>query len=160
MEKSNILNQLAKSRQAFLYALEGLSEDQITQVPVEGVWTIKDLLAHLASWEKSCLIPLRTFAAGGNFEPEAIPDHLAWNQEKSQGWQKQSLAEILAEYQSIRDEIVALLDALPESLWAVKLTVPWGGQATLAELCDGLIWHEKIEHLKSIKQWKETGKPR
>jgi hypothetical protein len=75
MNKKETLDQLAESRQIFLQALEGLSEAQIIQDPVEGIWTIKDLLAHLASWEKSCLIPLRAFAARGAFAPEAIPDH-------------------------------------------------------------------------------------
>ena len=160
MDKKEILDHLAESRRTFLQALEGLSEPQIIQVPVEGVWTIKDLLAHLASWEKSCLIPLRTYAAGGAFVPEEIPDHQVWNQAQAQGWQSQSLAEILAEYQSIREEIVALVTALTEAQATVKLPAPWGGEATLAELCGGLIWHEKTEHLKSIFYWKETGKPR
>jgi hypothetical protein len=160
VNKKDTLDQLAESRQTFLHALQGLSEAQITQDPVEGIWTIKDLLAHLASWEKSCLIPLRAYAAGEPFVPEAIPDHQVWNQAQAQRWQAQSLAEILAEYQSIRVEIVALITKLPEAQWAVKLHAPWGGEATVAELCGGLVWHEKTEHLKSIHQWKETGKPR
>jgi uncharacterized damage-inducible protein DinB len=160
MNKIEILDQLAESRQTFLHALEGLSEAQITQDPVEGIWTIKDLLAHLTSWENSCLIPLRAYAAGGSFIPEAIPDHHLWNHAQAQRWQTQSLAEIMAEYQAIRGEFVALVSALPEAKWAAKLPAPWGGEATMAELCSGLIWHEKTEHLKSIHQWKETGKPR
>jgi len=160
MNKKATLDQLAESRQTFLHALEGLSEAQITQDPVEGIWTIKDLLAHLASWEKSCLIPLRAYAAGGAFTPEEIPDHQVWNQAQAQRWQAQSLPQIMAEYQSIRDEIVALVTTLPETQWTVKLQAPWGGEATIPELCSGLVWHEKIEHLKSIHQWKKTGKPR
>jgi uncharacterized damage-inducible protein DinB len=160
MLKKETLDQLAESRQAFLHALEGLSEAQINQVPVEGTWTIKDLLAHLASWEKSCLVPLRSFAAGGAFVPEAIPDHDAWNQKQAQHWQSQTLAETLVEYKSIRDEIAALVAALPDARWDVKLPAPWGGEVTIPELCSGLVWHEKIEHLKSIQHWKQTGKPR
>lgn len=154
------LAQLAESRQVFLHTLQGLSEAQITREPVEGIWTIKDLLAHLASWENCCLVPLRVYAAGGDFIPEAIPDHNAWNHAQSQRWQAQSLAAILADYHAIRDEFVTLAAALPEDRWEVKLPAPWGGEATLEELCAGLVWHEKIEHLKSINYWKETGKPR
>jgi len=160
MHKEETLEQLAESRSTFLQALEGLSEAQITQVPVEGIWTIKDLLAHLASWENSCLIPLRAYAAGEAFVPEAIPDHNAWNQAQSERWQAQSLAEIMANYQSIRDEFVALITTLPEPRSEIKLPAPWGGEATIHELCSGLVWHEKTEHLKSIQHWQETGKPR
>jgi hypothetical protein len=160
MEKTEALTRLAESRQTFLQAVESLSEVQITQIPVEGIWTIKDLLAHLATWEMTCVVPLRAFAAGGEFIPEAIPDHQVWNEAQARGWQTKSLAEILAEYQSIREEIVALITALPVARWEVKLPAPWGGEANVGELCSGLIWHESIEHLKSIQYWKETGKPR
>jgi hypothetical protein len=160
MNKSETLDQLAESRRTFIHTIEGLSETQITQSPVEGSWTIKDLLAHLAAWEKSCLIPLHSYAAGGVFVPEAIPDHLVWNEAQAQRWQGQTLAEIMAEYHDIRKEMVELITALPEDQWTVKLPAPWGGEATVDELCSGLVHHEKTEHLKSIHQWKETGKPR
>lgn len=160
MNKRETLDQLVKSRLVFLHTIDGLSESQISQIPVEGTWTVQDLLAHLATWEKACLLPLRSYAAGGAFIPELIPDDLAWNEAQSQIWRRQSFPEILAEYQAVREEIMALMSALPEDRWAVKLPAPWGGEATLAELCSGLIWHESTEHLKSITQWKDTGKPR
>jgi hypothetical protein len=160
MSKTETLNRLAESRQAFLLAIEGLSEDQITQIPVEGIWTIKDLLGHLATWEMTCVVPLRSYVAGGEFIPGTIPDHQVWNEAQARGWQVKSLAEILAEYQSIREEMVALVTALPEAQWEAKLPAPWGGKANVGELCNGLIWHESTEHLKSIQYWKETGKPR
>ena len=114
MNKSETLDQLTESRRTFIHAIEGLSEAEITQSPVEGSWTIKDLLAHLAAWEKSCLIPLHSYAAGGVFVPEAIPDHLVWNEAQAQRWQGQTLAEIMAEYHDIRKEMVELITALPE----------------------------------------------
>ena len=160
MNKKEIIDQLAESRQAFLHALEGLQDDQINQAPVEGTWTIKDLLAHLASWENTCLVPLRIYSSGGEFVPDPIPNHDVWNQAQAQRWQSQTLAETLADYQSIREEFVALISALPDACWNVKLPAPWGGEATIAELCSGLAWHEKTEHLKSIQHWKKTGMPR
>jgi len=160
LNKKEIIDQLAESRQIFLHALEGLQDDQINQAPVEGTWTIKDLIAHLSSWEYTCLVPLRAYAAGGDFVPEPIPDHDAWNQAQAQRWQSQTLADTLADYQSIREEFVALIRKLPEARWKEKLPAPWGGEATVEELCSGLAWHEKTEHLKGIQYWKETGKPR
>jgi hypothetical protein len=160
VNKKEVIAQLAESRQAFLLALEGLQEEQINQAAVEGSWTVKDLLAHLVSWENTCLVPLRAYAAGGVFAPEPISDHDAWNHAQEQRWQSQTLAEILAEYQAIREEFVSLVCALPEACWREKFPAPWGGEATMAELCSGLAWHEKTEHLKSIDHWQMTGKPR
>jgi uncharacterized damage-inducible protein DinB len=49
MTKEEMLARLAESRQALHQAIEGLSEEEMTQVQVEGVWTIKDVLGHIAS---------------------------------------------------------------------------------------------------------------
>ena len=160
MDKLHVLEQLASSRLAFYHAMEGLSEEHINQLPVEGIWTVKDLLGHLTAWEEACLIPLRSFAAGGFFVPESIPDHDRWNAMQAQAWRQKSLAEILVAYQAVREELIMLLIALPEERWTVKLPAPWGETTTAAEMFNGLAWHESTEHLKSIQQWKETGKPR
>ncbi len=160
MELTKTLDRLDSSRQTFLQAIVGLSETQITGSQVEGIWTIKDLLAHLTSWERACMVPLRLYAAGGEYLPEAIPDINKWNESQARRWRGQTLPEILVEYRAVRAELVELIKALPEDRWAVKLPAPWGGEATVAELCNELVWHESVEHLKSILQWKETGKPR
>jgi DinB superfamily len=160
VDKTKTLGRLEKSRQAFLQAIAGLSETQIIGSQVEGIWTIKDLLAHLTSWERACAVPLRFYASGGNFLPEAIQDIDKWNESQARRWRGQTVSEIQAEYQAVRAELVELISILPADRWDVKLHAPWGGEATVAELCSGLVWHESIEHLKSILQWKETGKPR
>ncbi len=160
MEIKKTLDRLEKSRQTFLQSIAGLSETQITGSPVEGIWTIKNLLAHLTSWERACVAPLRLYAAGGEYIPEVIPDHDKWNESQARRWRGQTLPEILTEYQAVRAELVQIITVLPSERWAVKLPAPWGGEATVEELCSGLVWHESIEHLKSIRQWKETGKPR
>jgi uncharacterized damage-inducible protein DinB len=54
MTKEETLARLAKSRQALHQAIQGLSEEEMTQVQVEGVWTTKDVLGHIASWEETC----------------------------------------------------------------------------------------------------------
>jgi uncharacterized damage-inducible protein DinB len=77
MTKEEALARLAESRQALHQAIEGLSDEEMTQIQVEGVWTIKDVLGHIASWEETCLEPLRRYADGGPFEVKVIEDYLA-----------------------------------------------------------------------------------
>jgi len=35
--------------------LDALSEDEMTQPNVVGVWSVKDVLAHVAWWEQNCV---------------------------------------------------------------------------------------------------------
>jgi len=79
MTKEEALARLAESRRALHQAIEGLSEEKMTQIQVEGVWTIKDVLGHITSWEETCLELLRRYADGGPFEVKVIEDYLTWN---------------------------------------------------------------------------------
>ncbi len=83
MTGEETLARLAESRRALHQALDGLSEEEMTQVQVEGVWTVKDVLRHIASWEEICLEPLRHYVDGGPFEVKVIEDYLAWNDEQA-----------------------------------------------------------------------------
>lgn len=53
MDKEVALTRLAESRQALRQATQGLSEDEMTQAQVEGVWTVKDVVGHVTSWEQA-----------------------------------------------------------------------------------------------------------
>ena len=49
MTKEETLAGLARSRRALHQAIEGLSAEEMTQVQVEGVWTVKDVVGHIAA---------------------------------------------------------------------------------------------------------------
>ena len=153
MNKRQALKKIADSRQAFLETIAGLNEDGYTQVPVEGVWNIKDLVAHIESWEMACVIPLRGYACGGKFAPEKIPDHDAWNNQNALVWQAKPLQTVLEEFLTTRAELLELVESLPVELWSKQLNLPWGECATLVEMLSGLAWHED-EHRRPIQEWR------
>ncbi len=155
MNKEQAIQKITKSRQAFLEALAGLADDDYTKEAVEGVWNVKDLAAHLESWERACVLPLREFAQGGSFTPEKIPDHDAWNQRKSQHWRSRPLEAILKDFHATREELIALVASLPDECWSRQLDLPWGECATLAEMLSGLAWHED-EHRRPIETWRRN----
>jgi uncharacterized damage-inducible protein DinB len=152
MDKMQALKRLTKSRRALLSSIENLSDKDMTQYPVEGLWSIKDLLAHITSWERVTLGPLRIYSKSGDFDPELILDHDAWNEAEAKRWQAKSLADIQEEIQQIRQELTNLADEVSIDRWQVRIPAPWGGQGTLAELLAGLAWHEE-EHTKTIRRW-------
>ena len=176
MTPQEVIVQLAASRQAFLAAIQGLSEETLTQTPVEGTWTIKDLIGHLTAWELALLTPLK--ARRRSLNPDnirdadivdvniadigdvPIPDHDAWNAVQAQKRAHWSLAQVLDEYHAVRQELLKTLQNLEQAEWEINRMAPWGEQAPLAKLLSGLTWHESDEHLKSIIYWKQTGRPR
>ena len=83
MTKEQTLIKLAASRQALHQAIKGLSVEDMTQVQVEGVWTVKDVVGHITAWEEVFLKPLRRYADGGPFETDVIEDYMTWNDEQA-----------------------------------------------------------------------------
>jgi uncharacterized damage-inducible protein DinB len=152
MTKEETLARLAESRQALHQAIEGLSEEEMTQAQVEGMWTIKDVLGHIASWEETCLEPLRRYADGGPFEVQVIEDYLTWNDEQAARKRDVPLDAILDQLASIRQGLVAATSRLSARQWKQRVPFSWGGQGTIAEVLDVFYRHE-LGHVRSIQQW-------
>ncbi len=147
------LTRLAESRQALHQAIEGLSQEDMTQVQVEGVWTGKDILGHIVTWEEVCLEPLRRYADGGPFEVEVIENYMAWNDEQAARKRSIPLAAILEELAAIREKIVTAAGELSPERQERQVTFPWGEKGTVAEMLDRLHRHE-LEHARNIQRWR------
>jgi len=156
MGKEESLAKLGESRRALRRAIEGLSEQEMTQVHVEGVWTVKDVISHIASWDETLLDPLRRCSAGGGFEVQVIEDYLAWNDEQAARKRDIPLDAMLEESATVRRELVALAKGVPDEWWERQLTFPWGDTGTLAHALSGLAWHE-MEHVRTIQRWRDGG---
>jgi uncharacterized damage-inducible protein DinB len=148
-----VLDKLAKSRQALHQAIEGLSQEEMTQIQVEGVWTIKDILGHISSWEETRLEPLRRYADGSPFEVEVIEDDLAWNDEQAARKRDVPLVAILDELTAIRQALVEAAGKLSAEQGAQVVLLPWGEEGTVAEALDELSGHE-MEHVEAIQEWR------
>jgi uncharacterized damage-inducible protein DinB len=154
MTKEETLARLAESRLALHQAIEGLSEKEMTQIQVEGVWTIKDVLGHIASWEETCLEPLRCYTDDGPFEVEAIEDYLTWNDEQAARKRDVPLDAILDELATIRQGMVEAASRLSAEQWERRVPFSWRGEGTIAEVLDVFYRHE-LEHVRSIQQWRQ-----
>jgi uncharacterized damage-inducible protein DinB len=154
MTKEKVLARLAKSRQAMHQATQGLSEEEMTQTQVEGVWTIKDVIGHVASWEETFLEPLRRYVDGGPFKVEVVEDYMAWNDEQAARKQPIPLDAILDESATIRQGLVDAAGRLSDEQWEQQVPFPWGGEGTVPQALAGLSQHE-MEHVHTVQQWRE-----
>jgi hypothetical protein len=149
MKKEKALSRLNNSRRALRKAIDVLTIDEISTIQVEGIWTVKDVLGHIAAWENSLLEPLSAFVDGGLFQAEEIPDHNAWNAEQAARCSPRSVSKILEEMETTRQELLKTAEKLSKGQWNQSFRAPWGDQNTLIEMISGLAWHEE-EHTKSI----------
>jgi uncharacterized damage-inducible protein DinB len=154
MDREHTLDRLAETRQALHRVIQGLGVEEMTQVQVEGVWTVKDVLGHITSWEETCLEPLRRYAGGGPFQVDVIKDYVAWNDQQAARKRDIPLDVILDELKKVRQGLVDAARQLSAERWEQRVPFSWGGEGTIADVLDVFVRHE-LEHVHTIQQWRE-----
>ena len=55
MKKEQLINQIEKAWQEFKISCDGLSEQEMLTPGVSGEWCVRDIIAHVTSWEEEAL---------------------------------------------------------------------------------------------------------
>ena len=102
--------------------LAQLSDEQLT-IPIDGSWTAKDLLAHIAAWERVMMhfhVGDRSFeeVTGLTSVPYATTPVDQINEAFYARDRDLPLAQVLGSFRSTHQELLALLDGMSEAdLW-------------------------------------------
>ena len=153
MDKRVLLEHLTGARADLLAAIEGLNETEMTTLPVAGVWTIRDILAHVSGWAAWDLAGIRTILAGGRVNFSPIQDVDTFNARlvaERSGW---SLDRILAEMRDTQAALQELLAGMPdEDLFHVgPFQGPyWKNLAGWLQVA----WEHEAEHAAQIRTWR------
>ena len=114
MDRRTVLARQDAARAELLTAIAGLDEATMASLPVVGMWTIKEVLAHLAGWAVWDLETIRQIQSGGQPDFAALQDVKSFNDRnvaERRGW---TVAEILDELDTARTALEELLMAMPE----------------------------------------------
>ncbi len=65
MDKQQLLKRLEKAWAAIEESYDGLSDSQMMEPDVMGNWSVKDILAHVTTWEEEALKYLPLIITGG-----------------------------------------------------------------------------------------------
>jgi DinB superfamily len=64
MDRQQLLRRLDRAWQAFRESYAGLSEKQMLEPGVTGAWSVRDIIAHVSTWEEEALQHLPTILKG------------------------------------------------------------------------------------------------
>jgi uncharacterized protein (TIGR03083 family) len=140
--------------------LKGLSEDECGKSGVCGRWSVKDLVAHLASYE--CLLSdiLMGFVQPGQPTPSLQKmismGAAAFNDAEVDERAAKSYAEVLAEYQKTYADNLQLIQQLPAETLRQNGTLPWyGTDYSLDDFIVYSFYGHKREHAAQIEVFKD-----
>jgi len=120
MKKSELLSWLQEEQQQWEAFLDQIGPTRMDQPGVAGLWSIKDIVAHLTGWNRWLVARLQ---AAGRSQPEPPPPwpaHLqtedeinAWIYESNQGC---SVRAVLDESHQVFQQLLAVIEGLPNEV--------------------------------------------
>ncbi len=155
MSKAELLRQLDEENRQWEELLSSIGESRMEQPGVAGFWSVKDIVAHIASWRRRTVQRLQAVARGEASPPPPWPPELkdddtlnAWFYERERG---KSVRETLDESRQVFQQLRAAIDALPDDVLSDPGRFPWlEGQPLTAA---ALFSHFHDEHEADMRAW-------
>jgi hypothetical protein len=141
-----------------LQTIEGLPDSEWATGGVCGVWSIKDIIAHLASYEQVLAEVLTSFLGGG---PTPYLDQFQdpngkFNDTQVAMRKDATIAEIRAEFNTTHARTMALVDQIPAAVQRQAGTLPWYGmEYALDDFIVYSYYGHKREHSAQIAVFRD-----
>ncbi len=142
---------LGLSRAEFLAVATLVPPEARETQPIEGEWTLKQVLGHLSDYERLGVVALRQLAAGR--EPvydRAIEDFEAFNVERGAVWATAPWAEAWAQFVATRRAMIEVALSLDDAALARPFIAPWSGVTTACGYLLDMAGHEQ-EHADALR---------
>ncbi len=148
MEKiDSLIREFEQARLKTRRQLEGID----CSMEIYPGWTVKELLAHLAGWDDATIAALQAHNQGESTPLLALRGIDAYNEQTVGERSELDYAQIVKEWELVREQLVALLQALPPEQLGDKIVSPWGPQVSVEELVRIMIEHEE-EHAEVLEE--------
>ena len=156
MTKDEVLKTLADSREAFLAAVDGLSDEALLEPGVIEGWSIKDILYHLTMCEAE-LVKLLWQASQGQ-EPTSVQMQATTVDEQNAAWAAESktrpLELVWEDFHAVRKQISRRVSVFREEDFEDPRRFTWlNGDPLWVWIANETIEHE-AEHAVQIKAWR------
>jgi hypothetical protein len=112
-----------------------------------GKWTLKEVVGHLSDDERIFAYRALTIARG---DPTPLPGFDEKTYVGAAGFETRALADLLAEYRSVRDATITLLRGLPAEAW-LRRGIVNEYEASVRGLAFHIAGHE-LHHLRILRE--------
>ncbi len=146
-DREEVHSLLQGAHKELLAAIDGLTPEQMA-IPVFADWSVKDILAHIVSWEEYTLLDLQRVARGH------MPALAGFKQADVDNWNALvmglrrdfPLDQVMHELEANRKATIAALDALPDERLA---------QGQFARIWASITAGHDHEHAEHIREWRQ-----
>jgi hypothetical protein len=149
MTRQQLLKKLYKAWTLFNESYAGLSDSQLTQPGVMGTWSLKDILAHVTTWEEEALKYLPLIAQGD--KPPRYSTMYggidAFNARMMEQKQGLSLSEVVRQQDETHRRLIDYVQGVPEEQFA--------RETRFRRRLRFDTYRHYAEHTRVIQEWRE-----
>jgi hypothetical protein len=151
--KMNTTTVLQYGHQTVVQTLEGLPKGAWNTPGVCGVWSVKDIIAHLASFEQLLVDVLNSLLIDGPTPTldKFQQDYVQFNDTEVAARRHKITDEVWAEYKTTHIQTLALLEQIPVERHRQNGILPWyGPEYDLEDFIAYTYYGHKREHSAQI----------
>ena len=163
MNKAILLDKMQAGYAEMGDALAQLNEEQLTTPGVNGEWSVKDVLAHLAAWQRRILGGLHDPESVGSSEETDADESLSGeertnrlNERFYQENKTRPLTGVLADFRDSYQEMVETVQAMPEEVLFNQNAFSWTRGTPIWEFVAGNTYDHYQEHIEPIRALAHT----
>jgi hypothetical protein len=150
----NPVDVLKYGHQTALRTLDSVPQTEWNTPGVCGVWSVKDIVAHLASYEHMLVDVLNSFLDGGPtpyLEKMGALGPLGFNDAEVAARQDKSTEDVLVEFNDTHNQTMVLAARIPAEIYRQNGTLPWyGPEYDLDDFIVYTFYGHKREHSAQI----------
>ena len=154
----NAVDILKYGQQTVLQAIDGFPETAWETPGACGVWSVKDILAHLASYER-VLVDILTTLTSGRSTPvlnSFIELGGQFNDREVNRRKERTIQDVLAEFNDTYTQVMSLLVTLSPETLRQSGTLPWyGREYALDDVLVYMYYGHKREHSAQIAAFRD-----
>lgn len=154
--KSDLLEVIHAERARLESLFEGLTADQMVTPGVEAAWSIKDILAHMAAWERLAYDRIHAAMSGDPLKFPLIKGDADVDKFNAEVYEKDKelpLDAVTAEFQDSHRAFVAQIETLDDDFLASPLPFDSAGKLTAQVVISANTHWHYVEHAAAIEKW-------
>ncbi len=158
MKRDEAVSKMRAARKDMLEALSGLGEEDLLRPNAVGKWSVKDLLAHIASWDEEVLRVIQAFAMQAepqfSYSVSDRNDFAVWNAEEVEHRRHHTLDQTRTEFENARRDLIQVVEGLTDQVLMRPKMTSWSKVRSGLELLEEITQHD-LDHAKEVRSWRK-----
>ena len=148
--KDQTIKRLAQTHDDLEKSIKGLDLELV--IHPETGWMIRDILGHIAIWDRILIRAINTFLSGSEYIiPGMVGDETDFNEAQVKAQKKFSSDHIYQEWIQARKDFIEAVDNIPAGRFTDELAFPWGDESGSLKLMIEYMIEHNGEHQQEIQ---------